>query len=139
MTPATGMSSNAVISYTFDDQTNANNLQTVWSLINSAVDAGQACYVAYYVPGNLLFLYPDNGNGAEATFIDLSGANTIENSQCRISAVGSSVTRSGQRLTLNLNTTFKSSFSGPRGVWTAAQPLAGTPSAWTVLGNWLVP
>ena len=139
MSPATGMSSDAVISYTFDDQTNANNLETVWALMNSAVDAGRACYVAYYAPANLLFLYPDNGDGAQATLIALSGSNTIENSQCKISAAGSSVTKSGQRLTLNLNMSFKSGFSGPRGVWTAAKPLVGTPSTWTVLGNWLVP
>jgi hypothetical protein len=139
MSPATGLSSDAVISYTFDDQTNANNLETVWALMNTAVDAGQACYIAYYAPANLLFLYPDNGDGAQATNIALSGTNTIENSQCKISAAGSTVTRSGQRLTLNLNMSFKAGFSGPRGIWTAAKPLSGTASTWTVLGNWVVP
>jgi hypothetical protein len=107
--------------------------------MNTAVDAGQACYIAYYAPANLLFLYPDNGDGAQATNIALSGTNTIENSQCKISAAGSTVTRSGQRLTLNLNMSFKAGFSGPRGIWTAAKPLSGTASTWTVLGNWVVP
>ncbi len=139
MSPATGRNTSSVITYTYDDQTNANNLETVWALVNTAVDAAGACYTAYYAPGNLLFLYPDNGDGAQATFIELSGTNTIENSQCRISAAGSSVTRSGQRLTVNLNTTFKGGLSGPRGVWTAAKPLTGAASPWTVLGNWIVP
>jgi hypothetical protein len=128
-----------VITYTFDDVTNANDLKTVWALINTAIDGRQACYVAYYAPGNSLYLYPDNGDGSQATNIALTGTNTIENSQCKISAAGSSATRSGQRLTLNLNVQFKSGFTGSRGIWTAAQTLTDVTSAWTALGNWMVP
>ena len=128
-----------VLAATFQDATNANNLQTVWLLMNSALDAGQSCYVAYFVPANLLFLYPDNGDGSQATVIDLSGTNTIENSYCRISAQGSSAVKSGNQLTLTLNYTVKPAFAGPRALWGAVQTLSLQTSPWAVLGAWLAP
>ena len=107
--------------------------------MNTAVDAGQACYIAYYVPGNLLFLYPDSGDGSQATAIALSGTNTIENSYCRIQAQGSSAVLSGNLLTLTLNYLVKPAFSGPRGIWAAVQTLTAQTSPWKPLGAWLVP
>ena len=140
MTPATGTTANQTISFTFQDAANVSNLQTAWALINTAIDGRQACYVAYYAPGNALYLYPDNGDGAAATNIVLTGTNTIQNSQCLISASGSSVVKSGNQLTLNLNITFKGAFSGPRGVWTAVQTLGGAQtSPWKAIGAWLAP
>ena len=139
LAPATVSTASQVLAATFQDATNANNLQTVWLLMNSALDAGQSCYVAYFVPANLLFLYPDNGDGSQATVIDLSGTNTIENSYCRISAQGSSAVKSGNQLTLTLNYTVKPAFAGPRALWGAVQTLSLQTSPWTVLGAWLAP
>jgi sugar lactone lactonase YvrE len=127
------------MSFVFQDATDASNLRTVWTLINSSVDARQACYVAYFVPGNLLFLFADNGDGTQAVSIPLTGTNVIENSQCRISAEGSSATRSGNQLTLLLNITMKPSFAGPKGIWAAAQTIATQTSPWAIIGAWTVP
>ncbi|MFN9895784.1 MAG: InlB B-repeat-containing protein [Acidobacteriota bacterium] len=139
LSPAAVSTGSQVLTATFQDATNANNLQTAWLLMNSAVDAGQSCYVAYFVPANLLFLFPDNGDGSQATAIDLSGTNTIENSYCRISAQGSSAVKSGNQLTLSLNYTVKPAFAGPRALWGAVQTLSLQTSPWTVLGAWLAP
>ncbi len=127
------------ITVTYQDAANVNNLQTAWLLINMALDARQSCYIAYYLPGNLLFLYPDNGDGAQATAIELSGTNTIENSYCRISAQGSSAVRSGNQLTLTLNYLAKPAFTGARGIWGAVQTLGAQTSRWKPVGAWLVP
>ncbi len=139
MSPPVATGTNQTISVTFQDASSSANLVTGWMLINAAVDGSQACYVAYYAPGNLVFLYPDNGDGARALTMPLSGGNTVENSQCRINAQGSSTLANGVQLTLNLNVTMKGSFSGPRGVWTAMQNLGGQVSPWRIVGNWLVP
>ena len=139
LSPSTATASSQTLTVTFQDATNANNLLTAWVLINSAVDGGQACYIAYYVPGNLLFIYPDNGDGSQATAIPLSGANTIENSYCRIQAQGSSAVRNGNLLTLTLNYLVKPAFSGPRGIWAAVQTLTAQTSPWKPLGTWLAP
>ncbi len=127
------------MSFLFQDATDASNLRTVWTLINSSVDARQACYVAYFVPGNLLFLFADSGDGTQAVSIPLTGTNIIENSQCRISAEGSSAIKSGNQLTLLLNITMKPSFAGPKGIWAAAQTVATQTSPWTIIGSWAVP
>ena len=112
----------------------------MWALINTAIDGRAACYVAYYRPGNQLYLYPDNGDGTQATNIVLTGNNTIGNSQCTISAHGASVQTSGNTLTVTLPITFKTGFAGFKGAWVAAQTMgAAQTSAWQALGAWVVP
>jgi hypothetical protein len=91
------------------------------------------------VPGNLLLLFPDNGDGGAVTVMPLTGTGSIENSQCRIDAAGSSAVQSGARLTLNLNTTLKSGFAGNKAVWMALQTLTAITSPWRVNGAWSVP
>jgi hypothetical protein len=137
--PSTGESNTAVVSFNYQDLTNTDGLQTVWALVNTAVDGSRACYVAYYKPGNLLFLYPDNGDGNAAQSIPLSGVNSIENSQCRISTEGSSATVVGNTLTVSLNILFKSGFGPSVGMWSAANTLAGLTSPWKIVGARRVP
>ena len=139
MTPPSGSASLATIGFSYQDATSTANLQTMWALINTAIDGRNACYVAYYRPGNLVFLFPDSGDGSLATSMLLSGSGTLSNSQCTITANASSVTVSGNQLTVNLNITFKAGFTGPKGVWMAAQTLAAQTSPWQALGAWQVP
>ena len=140
MSPSSGNTLSQAITFTYQDQSTAANLQTVWALINTAIDGRAACYVAYYRPGNQLYLYPDNGDGTQATNIVLTGNNTISNSQCTISAQGASVQTSGNTLIVTLPITFKTSFAGFKGVWLAAQTLGGAQtSPWQALGAEVVP
>jgi hypothetical protein len=137
--PAAGTATTTVLSFTYRAQGSHTNLETVWGLVNTALDGAGACYFAYNAPSNLLFLVPDNGNGAQAQSIPLPGSGTIENSQCRINAFGSVVNRSGDTLSLTLNVTFKGGFSGPKVIWTAASTLANLVSPWRAAGAWLLP
>lgn len=140
MSPASGTTANPTLSLTYQDATSAANLQTAWALINTAIDGRSACYVAYYRPGNQLYLYPDNGDGSQAMSMVLNGTNTLSNSQCTISAQGSSVAANGTQLVVNLNVAFKPAFTGPKGVWMATQTNGGAQtSAWQALGVWRVP
>lgn len=140
MSPPSGATSNPLLSFTFQDSSTATDLQTGWALINTAIDGRNACYVAYYRPGNQVYLYPDNGDGTQATSMILTGANTVSNSQCTVSAQGSTVTTNGAQLTVNLNVSFNASFAGPKGVWMAVQTMGGAQtSPWQALGAWQVP
>jgi hypothetical protein len=140
LTPSWGNSLSQTITFTYQDQSAASNLQTVWALVNTAIDGRQACYVAYYRPGNLLYLYPDNGDGSQATNIALTGTNSIGNSQCTVSAQGAKVRANGNTLSVTLPVAFKTSFAGFKGVWLAAQTLnAAKTSAWQALGAEIVP
>jgi subtilisin family serine protease len=136
LSPATTTAATQTLTATYRS---ATGFTTAWLLINTALNAGQACYVAYFEPGNLLLLYPDNGDPANIVSMPLSGTNAIENSQCRIAAQGSSATKVGEVLSLNLNITTKPAFSGPKGIWTAMQSGANQVSPWRISGNWLVP
>ena len=82
---------------------------------------------------------PDDGDGSKATAMAVPGTGSIENSQCRVNAQGSSVVRSGARLTVNLNMTFKPGFAGPKAVWLALQTLTAVTAPWKVSGAWQVP
>lgn len=134
MNPPTGNAANQTISYTYQDTLAATNLQTVWALANTAIDANRACYVAYFRPGNLLLLLPDNGDPNAAASMELNGSGEIENSQCRIVGVGSGAVIVGNTLTLTLNTTYKPGFAPSMGIWTAASTTSGLVSPWKIVG-----
>lgn len=133
VSPATIVAESATITATYESGT---GFTTAWILTNSSLDAARACYVAYFAPGNLLLLYPDNGDGANALQMSLSGNNSLENSQCRIDAAGSRATIAGGTLTLTLNLTMKPAFAGPNGIWTAMAGSDGQVSRWRVSGTW---
>ena len=139
MAPAAGSAAASTLTFTYEDQSNSTNIQTAWALVNTALDGRGACYVAYFAPGNILFLFPDDGDAAGLTNMVLAGTASLENSQCRVNAQGSSVVRSGGRLTLNLNLTFKPGFAGPKSVWLALQTLTAVTAPWKVSGAWQVP
>ncbi|HEY2015787.1 MAG TPA: hypothetical protein VGH38_19930 [Bryobacteraceae bacterium] len=139
MSPSSGSASTQTISFTYQDQTIASNLQTVWALINTALDGRAACYVSYFRPGNLVFLTPDDGDGTHAVSMPLTGNGTLSNGQCTVSAQGASVQTAGNSLTLTLPVTFKPGFAGFKGVWLAAYTMNGQVSPWQALGAWAVP
>jgi hypothetical protein len=139
MTPAAGSTASSTLTFTYEDQSNSTNIQTAWALVNTALNGAGACYVAYFAPGNILFLFPDDGSAAGLTNMVLAGTASLENSQCRVNAQGSSVVRSGGRLTLNLNMTFKPGFAGSKAVWLALQTLTNVTAPWKVAGAWQVP
>ncbi len=136
LAPSTASAANQTITASYRS---ATGITTTWLLVNTAVNASQACYIAYFAPGNLLLLLPDNGDGANAVAMPLTGNNMVENSQCRVNAQGSTASSVGGVLTLSLNITMKPAFSGPRGVWTALQDTSGQVSPWRIAGAWLVP
>ena len=137
--PGAGTAANALITFTYRDTTATANLQTLWGLTNASLDARGACYFAYYAPSNILFLIPDDGNAALAPSISFTGSNIIDNSQCRINAFGSVVSRTGNTLSLSLNVTYKPAFSGAKIIWTAASTLSNIISQWKASGAWQVP
>jgi hypothetical protein len=124
------------VQFTFEDATSADNLETVWGLMNTSVDAREACYFAYYVPGNLLFLYPDNGDGAAAQSMPLNSTRTLSNSQCTILAAGANVVKSGNQLRLTLRYYMKPEFRQAHGIWGAAKSLNNPQaSSWKLIGQ----
>ena len=112
-------------------------------LINNALDGRQACYLAFAPAQSLaagtLYLEDDSGT-AFAGSIALSGTpasqSAINNSHCIINPSMSSVTVSGNTVTLSLGITF-TNFAGNKVMFLALQS-ASTPG-WHTLGVWNVP
>jgi hypothetical protein len=122
------------INFEFEDATDARNLETVWALANSTLDGAGACYFAYHVPSNQVFLFPDSGLAAGITSAVLGTGYILSNSSCTISAFSAAVSFSGPRLQLKLGVSYlPNSGAPPRAIWLAAQTLSGRRSTWQPL------
>ena len=64
---------------------------------------------------------------------------TLQNSQCSLNMATTSVTQSGNTLTLNLATTFESAFTGVQNVFMYAGDVSGSNTGWVQRGTWTVP
>ena len=138
VSPSSGSGSTQTFSFTFDAPNGYPSLTVVDVLINNFLDGIGACYVAYVPASGSLLLVDDAGDaGGPYSAMTLPGTGTIQNSQCSIAGAGSSVTGSGDTLTLTLVVTFKPSFSGNKVFYMAAQDTAS--SGWHALGTWNVP
>jgi hypothetical protein len=136
--PARGSGSGGTFTFTFSDTRGYLNLGVVNILINDFLDGRQACYLAYSRRYNVLYLVNDAGTALSPGLV-LGGSGTVSNSQCTVSAAGSSVNGSGNTLTVSLNLAFSGSFKGNRVVYLAARDLPeANNSGWQALGSWSV-
>jgi hypothetical protein len=128
--------------FSFTDTKGPADLGVVNVLVNNFIDGRRACYLAYVVSSNLLFLVDDAGDagGPYAGGMALDGnVATIQNSQCSVSGVGSSASQSGNALTLTLNITFQPGFLGHKIMWVAGRDAAGGNNTdWQAMKTWFV-
>src|SRR5262249_11296395 len=120
----------------------SGDLGVINLLINRAIDGRQACYLAYSAPNSTLYVVDDAGDagGPFAGGMALNGGSAvIQNSQCSVSAAGSSVAPTPSGVTLTLNVTFKAPFAGNQILYGAARDTAdGNNTGWQALGTWTV-
>jgi hypothetical protein len=108
-------------------------LSSVSILFNFSLNAVGGCEVDYYRATNSLSLLTDSGG---QPFMSISpGSGSQQNSQCLVDGAGSSVSISGNTLTLNLSVTFFAAFKGAKNVYTEAISPAGT-APWQQKGAW---
>ncbi|MBZ5621906.1 MAG: hypothetical protein LAQ69_24745, partial [Acidobacteriia bacterium] len=69
--------------------------------------------------------------------VTLGQSGSLQNSQCTVSAAGSSASGSGTNLTLNLALTFQTAFSGARNIY--MEVYDGADSGWQQKGTWTIP
>jgi len=140
--PPSGNGTGGQFTFTFSDSGGYQNLQVVDVLIANALDGRHACYVAFAPSstGGSVYLVDDAGDaGGPYQGLVLPGGGSISNSQCTINGTGSSVSGSGNNLTLILNITFSGAFSGNKVFYLSAQDKTGANSGWQALGTWGVP
>ena len=142
-TPASGKGGTQTFVFSFYDGNGWQDFDVVNVLINSSLNGQGACYLAYSRSVGVLYLENDAGSGLLPGLV-LNGSGSTANSQCTISGAGSSVTGSGNILTLTLNITFAtgnpgSAFAGNKVIYMAARDVAADNSGWQTLGSWAVP
>jgi hypothetical protein len=112
-------------------------------LINNYLDGIGACYFALApasASSGYLYLVDDAGDGqyVSGTPLFLTSSGSLTNSQCTLNGTGSSISASGNTLTLTLSITFKAAFAGNRIFYMAARSNTQN-SGWRALGTWSVP
>ncbi|MEZ5404058.1 MAG: chitobiase/beta-hexosaminidase C-terminal domain-containing protein [Bryobacteraceae bacterium] len=141
--PAEGQGNTQTVTAVFQHAGGGSRITNAQVLVNADLNGDRACYVGYWGPGRQLFLVQDEGPGPNPLGpLTLGGAGSLENSQCRINAAGSSAVVAGNELRLVLNVTYKDAFRGPRLAFAAAQDFDASPAAntgWQPLGIWIVP
>ncbi|SPF54062.1 exported hypothetical protein [Candidatus Sulfopaludibacter sp. SbA4] len=144
--------------FTWTDTSTTSSIGVVNVLVNNFIDGRNACYLAFVPSGSLtgtLYLVDDGGDagGPFAGGMVLPGSTgAIQNSQCVVSAAGSSAAfgfseittpsgniPTGTSLTLTLNITFKSAFAGNRILFVAGRDAAGANNTgWQSVGTSMV-
>jgi hypothetical protein len=133
--PASGSGSSQIFAFQFSDTGGATDLTSVSVLFNSSVSAVSACSVIYVRAQNTLALLTDGGATPGTTITP--GGGTQQNSQCILNGAGSSVSTSGNLLTLTLSLKFQAAFQGARTIYMQATNPSGA-GAWQAEGAWTV-
>jgi hypothetical protein len=138
VTPASGSGSSQTFTYSFSDPNGFADIVAAEMLIHATLSASNSCFMHYDRASNHLFLVNDSGVGSTGP-VTLGVVGTLQNSQCIVNAGASSVTPSGNNLTVNVALTFKPAFSGVKtNFMTVSDTLNQTPG-WLAKGIWTAP
>jgi len=137
--PNAGSGATQTFALQYSDSAGATDLLTTWVWFNAtfASTSTNTCMLQYNRASNTILLL--NDASTVWTPGTLGSASTLQNAQCAINLAGSSVTLSGNTLTLNLATTFKSAFAGAKNIYMYAANGFNVNSGWQTRGTWTVP
>jgi hypothetical protein len=136
VTPSSGSGTSRTFALQYSDTQGAANLQQAWVYFNATLanPASHACMLYYNAATSQINLLNDNATAwLPAT---VGAATTLENSQCSLNVAATTVTLSGNALTLNVALTFQAGFTGAKNVYLHAVDEAGSNSGWQQLGTW---
>ncbi len=137
--PTSGSGLSATFTVVASDANGASDIEFVEFLFNTMALAADGCYVAFNASNASIELYNDSGT-AVAGSVTPGGGGTASNSQCTIHGSGSSVTPTGNQLSVSVSVTFASVFDGKKEIFVSVRDFAGLPSTqqWADMGNWIV-
>src|SRR5204863_502229 len=109
----------------------------MYTLLNTSINGAGACHTFYNASANLLYLVDDAGGLSLPSAVP-GTAGTRSNSQCTLNTGASSVSASGNNLTLTLVFSFSGSWSGTKNDYLIAFDRGSQSSGWTQVGTWTV-
>jgi hypothetical protein len=122
----------------YHDPDGASDIMMAQAVINTALSGLGACDLQVDPVHGYVDLLSDSST-AWAGIVKLGVAGTAQNSQCIVSGLGSSVTASGNTLTVNVELAFQPGFTGAKIVFENAINARGLNSGWINVGTWTVP
>jgi hypothetical protein len=139
VSPNSGSGTSRTFALQYSDPGGAASLQLVYVYFNAtlASSASNSCFLYYSVGSNQINLLNDAGTTWMAAIPGT--ATTLQNSQCSVNTVASSVALNGNTLTLNLAITFKPAFAGAKNIYLYGADVSGSNSGWQQRGTWTVP
>jgi len=140
MSPASSYYPALTYTFTYTDSNGFQDISVANILVNGAIDGRRACYVAFVPATSSVLLVDDAGDaGGPYSGMVLPSSGSVSNSQCTIYGAGSSVTGSGNTLTLTLAMSFSLSFAGNQLFFLAARNASGQNSNWQAVGSAAIP
>ena len=119
VSPNSGSGASQTFAFAFSDSSGATDIVSTQIVINSTLAAAGSCYFYYSRVSNAIYLA--NDAGAWPGYLIVGSTGTMQNSQCVVNAGASSVTVSGNNLTLNLALSFPSAFAGAKNIYMEVQ------------------
>jgi hypothetical protein len=144
VTPDTGVSLSCLprlFTAVYSDADGFLNLRTVGIKINDPSDTGKKIRADYDRLLNKLYLYNDNGSARLASSCTPGFAAQMENEQAVLDCAQTSVTTSGNDLTVNWGLTVKSIFAAQSAynyINTTAADNSRKSSGWSQKGDWII-
>jgi hypothetical protein len=140
VTPAagTGLPDQAVtFCATYTDPDTWLNVQSAYLLMNTATSGANCLYAYYNQNANKLYLRNDGNTGWLGGYSPAS-ANSIENSYVKLDCSKTTVSGSGNALTVNWNITFKTTFAGLKISYLYVSDDANTTNGWANKGDFCI-
>ena len=94
------------------------------------------CYLTYVAASNQLSLLSDDGTTSTSGQPGVTG--TLSNSQCSVNLSATTVTPSGNTLTVAPTITFKSGFKAGMKIYMNVADIPGMSTGWKKMGWWMV-
>jgi large repetitive protein len=136
VSPSSGFGITQQFSFVASSPNGAGSLSAVYMLFNTKLSQSNACYLAYYVAQNQLSLASDSAN--YSTSGRPGAAGTLSNSQCSVDLSATTVTASGDTLTVAPAITFKSGFTAGIKIYMQVLNIPGMFTGWKKMGSWMV-
>jgi hypothetical protein len=136
--PVSGSGSSHAFSFVYSDPYGYTDIYYVEALFQTQPVGQNACFVQYVPSTRSISLVADSGSGYAGS-MTLGTTGTVSNSQCTVDIGASSISTSGNTLTLTLALTFKPGFTGAKNIYMGVFNNGNVFSGWQAEGAWTVP
>jgi len=136
VTPSSGYGLVQRFDFVASSPNGAANIAFVNMLFNTSLSRVNGCYLAYAAAGNQLRLISDDGT--TSTSGHPGGTGTLSNSQCSVDLDDTTVTASGDTLTVSPAICFNSGFTAGVQIYMAVGDVPGMSTAFQKVGWWMV-